>query len=350
MVAKRSLTQRDIARIAGVSQSAVSFVLNGKADEQLLAKATQDRIRAVIEEFGYVPNINGRSLRGGKNRLIGVHTYEPVFPVLPDDYYHDYLVGIETHAAACGQDLVLFASTQTTDGSRKIYGPTGNRLHLADGTIMLGLEQNNEELERLAAEGYPFVFIGRRDLANGSAPYVTVDYAEGVASLVDKLVEMGHRQIAYIAEAHRTQPLDERLSGFTSRVAHHGDIRPTVNLVDPVSAPVAILRYLVSRGISAILIETVALLGPVADAAQQLGIAIPSNVSAVLLDRPSDTAIAISHLGMPRRALGARAVGVLLELLDGLIGPDYSELLPCGPANLETILPRRAPRRVTGSA
>ncbi|WP_329391202.1 LacI family DNA-binding transcriptional regulator [Streptomyces sp. NBC_01716] len=152
----RRVNQRDIARITGVSQAAVSMVVSGKADEGGIAKATQEKVRAAMRELGYVAHAAGRALRGGRNGLIGVHTFVPVFPVAVSDYYHAFLRGIEEAAVEAGHDLVLFASTQQADGSRTIYGDGTNRLRLADGAVILGLQGNDAELERLSAEGFPF--------------------------------------------------------------------------------------------------------------------------------------------------------------------------------------------------
>ena len=208
---RRQPSQRDIARIAGVSQAAVSMVLNGKADTHQLAKATQERIRETIDLLGYVPNINGRSLRGGRNGLIGVHTYQAVFPVAPDDYFHEFLVGIEGAAVRAGQDLVLFASTERSDGTRRIFGDGGNRLRLADGAVILGVEPDAEDLKKLEAEGYPFVFLGRRDVVSASVPYITADYAGAVREIILQLATVGHRRVSYLGIGERFEAQQEQI-------------------------------------------------------------------------------------------------------------------------------------------
>ena len=109
MTSSKNPRQSDIARRAGVSQATVSLVLTGRAAASRIPEATQERIREAMVELDYVPNAAARSLRGGRNNLIGVHTFEPVFPVSPEDYYHEFLNGIEEEAVRAGLDLVLFA-------------------------------------------------------------------------------------------------------------------------------------------------------------------------------------------------------------------------------------------------
>src|SRR5690606_10283978 len=55
------------------------------------------------------------------------------------------------------------------------------------------------ELSRLAAEGYPFVFIGRREVPGFEVPYVTADYYEATKSVVSRLHALGHHEIVYVA-------------------------------------------------------------------------------------------------------------------------------------------------------
>src|SRR5699024_791872 len=101
--------QRDVARAAGVSQASVSLVVSGRAAEGGGPASTPERIRRATSELAYVPHAAARSLRGGRNGLFGVFTYEPVFPSQLDDYFHEFLVGIEMASTQHGQDLVLFS-------------------------------------------------------------------------------------------------------------------------------------------------------------------------------------------------------------------------------------------------
>ena len=78
--------QADIARLAGVSQATVSYVLNGRTDRPVIPQQTQERVLAAARELGYVANPSARSLAGGSNRLIGVYTFESVFPIDHHDF------------------------------------------------------------------------------------------------------------------------------------------------------------------------------------------------------------------------------------------------------------------------
>ena len=134
----RRITQRDIARLAGVSQTTVSLVLNNRSSEETrIPEETRARVLSVIRETGYVADPVARRLADRHNRILGVFTYEPVFPSATADFYHPFLVGIEECAERLGCDLLLLTSVPVIDGRRRIYHED-NRLRLADGCILLG--------------------------------------------------------------------------------------------------------------------------------------------------------------------------------------------------------------------
>ncbi|WIE55638.1 LacI family DNA-binding transcriptional regulator [Curtobacterium sp. MCBD17_003] len=333
------ITQRMIADIAGVSQSTVSLVLNGKADEtRRIPAATRDRVLEVIRETTYVANPVARSLAGATNGLIGVFTYEPAFPNRSSDFYTPLLTGIESAAEGVGADLLVFTSTPVVDGHRRLFHES-NRLRLADGCILLGREMDPDELERLLDTAYPFVAIGRRDAAGGRVPYVGVDYVSATRSLADMAVGLGHTRFGLLRLPLTAESSRDRREGLVAGLTGHGDLaeaemttgttvtdawdairpsRPTVLFIeDPVDA------QLLHEHLSA------------------SGIRVPEDLSIVVLgehNRPRERAVDHTRLSAPRTELGARAVAALTARLEALHTTDtdsaadadpVQELLPC---------------------
>jgi DNA-binding LacI/PurR family transcriptional regulator len=331
--------QSDIARLAGVSQATVSMVLNDRAAANRIPETTQARIRAAMTELGYVPNIAAQSLRGGRNGLIGVHTFERLFPVSPEDYYHEFLNGIEEQAVDQGLDLVLFASTQRPDGTRTIYGNGSNRMRLADGAIILGFEKNDDEIRRLESEGFPFVFIGHREVPGVEIPYVTADYADAMRPVVELLVEAGHRSVVYLAAPVRGFPQVDRLDGFTRSAASTSisgfdvHVRPVAE-VDP-----AWLDSVRRSGVTAIVVETYELARALAGAIDASGLTSPRDLSVISLDSDPRGDSRFSHVTVPRREMGRRAVSLLLAVIEA---PDDSSRVAQHSAPVHCSPPDRA--------
>src|SRR5690606_32926313 len=133
-----------------------------------------------------------------KTRLLGVFSFESIFPLTQRDFYFPFLLGIEQGAEANAFDLLLFTSA-TAQGSRTIFRDGVNVLQLADGAVLLGRKPPKEELARLANIGYPFVCIGRREVSGAEISYIAADYTGATREVVKHLFGLGHRRIALIA-------------------------------------------------------------------------------------------------------------------------------------------------------
>ena len=78
---------KEVARAAGVSAAVVSAVVNGSVGTKIRAsEETVERIRRAVQELGYVPHPIARRLAGGRNYLLAVFTYEPIFPFEQRDF------------------------------------------------------------------------------------------------------------------------------------------------------------------------------------------------------------------------------------------------------------------------
>lgn len=328
--------QRDVAQAAGVSQATVSLVVSGRASEGGVSGATQARVRAAMEELGYVPDPAARSLRGGRSGLLGVFTYEAVFPVRPDEYFHEFLVGIEAGAADQGQDLVLFTSTRESDGRRSVYAGGASRLRHADGSIILGMHRNDEELARLAAEGYPFVSIGQYDPVPEAA-WVAVDYDQAVHAIIDDLHRGGHRYIAYVEDEDVRLPSVARRKAFAG--ATLGD--ETVSAAASALSPELVSEWK-RDGVTAVIAENPRMAEAIERNVSRAGMRVPDDFSAACLEVPfrDGRAASWSHLIIPKREAGARSVAVLGGILDGNLSRDHHEVVQCLPHHMGTLSPR----------
>lgn len=310
--APNRLTQRDIARLAGVSQTTVSLVLNNRGEAAArIAPETRDRVLEVIRETGYAADPLARRMLQQLNQILGVFTYEPVFPSTSGDFYYPFLHGIEESAEQVGCDLLLFTSAPVRDGRRLIFHEN-NRLRLADGCVLLGREIPAEELKRLVDEEYPFVCVGRRDDAGDRpVPYVGADYAAATAELAQLAMRLGHRRFAFVGPGTGAESARDRLEGFR-RVA--GADAPHVRQVD------GALDRIVEDGITAVFVEYQADAVTLTRAAAARGLEVPRDLSVVALGDPTtpvDSPVEFSGFRIPRQEMGRQAVDLLVRRLHG---------------------------------
>ncbi|MFF3666211.1 LacI family DNA-binding transcriptional regulator [Microtetraspora malaysiensis] len=319
-VQRRRPRQSDIAKLAGVSQTTVSIVINGRESDTIrIPPETRQRVFEVARELGYVADPVARSLAGGMNRLIGVYTFESMFPMDQHDFYHPFLVGIEAAAEALGYDMLMFTSATGSDGGRSIYRDGVNRLRLADGCVLLGKETNRDDIARLRDEGFRFTLIGRRDVP-GPITYVTADYATATEKVVDHLVELGHERIAYLTAADPSEPTADRDTGFWAARDRHG--LDTDGLVLPVrkeAGPTADeVRRLLGAGATAFVAHESVVALRLLDLLGDLGVDVPGACSVAALNDPPDAVPGpeLTCFRIPRREMGTRAVELLVEQLD----------------------------------
>ncbi|MFI2650054.1 LacI family DNA-binding transcriptional regulator [Micromonospora fulviviridis] len=333
----KRLTQRDIARLAGVSQATVSLVLNKRADADVrIAPETRDRVLRVIAETGYAADPVARRLAARFNRIIGVFTYEPAFPSGSRDFFHPFLVGIEEYAERAGCDLLLFTSAPVVDGRRRIFHQD-NRLRLADGCILLGREIDAAELHRLNRDGYPYVAVGRRDDAGGPVPYVGADYASAVGEAVERALAHGHRRLAYLGLGSTAESSEDRRRGF---VQHAADAESARQLSAAGREVEGILDELLDDRATAVFVEDYATAVALDLAARRRGLSVPGDLSVLTLGDPTTpvpTEITFSGFHIPREEMGRQAVEVLAGVIDGSATGLPQRLLPCEPVEGETL-------------
>lgn len=315
----------EVAKIAKVSSAVVSAVVNNRVGKNIrVSQDTQKRVWKAVKEVGYVPNPVARSLAGGQNRMLGVFTYEPIFPVEHHNFYYRFLVGIEDEAEKAGYDLVLFTSTSGADGKRRIYRENGNRLRLTDGAILLGLNEDKQELQRLAEEGFPFVFIGRREIPGSRISYVAIDYTAATIEVIEHMAKFGHQHIVYLGsyEKRYVESDQDRESGY--RLAHDRlglPLNPeNIIFLKPEELTAVFLQNHLNNGITAF-IATDDLLGlALLEAGEQLEKRPPQDFSMAVLGNPltsSDDDIPNwTTFLIPRREIGIETVRLLIYMLD----------------------------------
>ncbi|RIQ21243.1 LacI family transcriptional regulator [Jiangella rhizosphaerae] len=335
---RRRPTQVDIARAAGVSQATVSLVISGGAASDQIAESTRQAVLAAAAELGYSANVAARSLKGGRNHLLGLYTFEPVFPTDQRDFYYPFLLGVEEETAAQGYDLLLFSSV-TSAADRSIYAGGANRLKLADGCVLLGRNVRREELNALVQEDFPFVFIGRREVEEGEVSYVGADYVAATSAMVAELHRLGHERILYLRAIEDTEPTRDRERGYREGLAAAGlevDERLIQGLADPADLSAEHVQHWIgSYGVTAILVEPtednrlVDALTAMTDGAR---VRFPEDCSIAVLGEPPSWTPELrdwTRFSLPRAEMGREAVRMLVGLLGDAQPTSRQVTIPC---------------------
>ncbi|MGW1209826.1 LacI family DNA-binding transcriptional regulator [Streptomyces sp. NPDC002499] len=310
----RRITQREVAEIAGVSQTTVSLVLNDRDGTNVrIPEETRARVKRALEEATYVADPAARRLAGLDNQIIGVFTYEEALSPESLDFYGPLLNGIEGAAEAIGWDLLLFTSSPVENGTRSLFHRK-TRLRLTDGCVLLGQQMVGSELERLVAEQFPFVAVGRRDETTAAVPYVGVDYVTPANALIDQAAAGGHSQALYVHRGRDTATARDR-RGAVEAASAAG--RMAFMLVGE-ERVAEIARLARATEATLIIAEDAFLTEDVILALVGAGVDVPGEISVAAFGEVRGHRTdgrALTGFRVPRKQVAAEALGLLQQLI-----------------------------------
>jgi LacI family transcriptional regulator len=204
-------TITDVARLADVSPTTVSRVLNGGYP---VSTATRDRVEQAVRELSYVRNAHAQALRVASTGLIGVIIHD-----VADPYFAEIVAGIQ-EVAATGHRLVVLCNS-LRDASSELRYVEMLRGQRADAVILAGgaigdaayLQELPRQARWLKAQGARMIMCGRYAL-DGDA--VLPDNRGGAHLLARHLLRHGHRRIAEIAGPPNFSTTEERSAGLAA--------------------------------------------------------------------------------------------------------------------------------------
>ncbi len=209
-------TLESIAALAGVSRGTVSRVIN---DQPGVKPKVREKVLAIIEETGYVPHPQARSLAGGKTGNIGVIVFGAKPDFLTHHIFYEVLQGIQGQSTISDYDLLLFANRSTSDQAYWKQVATRRKI---DGLIIMGEYIQQEYLRYYRDQGIPYVLIGKRDYDSLPLACVTSDYRSGAYLATKHLLDQGRKRIAYIQGLLNTYHENERIAGYKKALLEAG--------------------------------------------------------------------------------------------------------------------------------
>ncbi|QBD74600.1 LacI family transcriptional regulator [Ktedonosporobacter rubrisoli] len=312
----RKLTIRDIARLAGVSKSTVSRVLNTKQD---VDPATRERVLRVIEEQTFVLDMSAAKLAGGRSRLIGSLVPSLAWPLMSE-----IMRGISDVVAQSPYELLLYSITknQVHEEQQQVISRI---LHsnLASGLLAVFPGPATPYLTELYEKGFPVVIIDDRGEPT-SVPWVSADNRVGAYAATRYLLQMGHRRIAYIQGPVEYRASQARYQGYCDALQEaglaidptliqQGDFTPTSGC-----APAEIFLSMADRP-TAIFAGNDQMAYDVLTVAHKHGLRIPRDLSLVGFDDIPPSAYLsppLTTVQQPFYQMGKQAAELLLSLLD----------------------------------
>ena len=210
-MAAGKVTSLDVARMAGVSQSAVSRVFTPGASA---SAATAEKVRRAAAELGYRPNPVARSLITGRSRIVGV-----VVAYLENYFYPEALELLSNALQARGYHVMVFMASQTAGNIDDVVDEFLD--YRVDGIVAASVAFGSDLAQRCRSAGVPIVFFNRTQ-GGRAVSYVTSDNRAGGRQVADFLVAGGHERIGYVAGWEGASTQREREAGLREGIAAAG--------------------------------------------------------------------------------------------------------------------------------
>jgi LacI family transcriptional regulator len=194
MTTSKRVTSQDVAKLARVSRTTVSFVLNNVPGVSI-SEATRKRVSDAAKQLNYHPNIAGKKLVSGKSYALGLVLCQSPEQIFADAFLPQVILGVEQAALQQGFHVLLKPIEPDDNGG---YVRLVRENHV-DGILLSGPRQDDRALLQLHEERIPLLLMGQ--LPGTDIPFVDVNATSGAERAVSHLVELGHRRIGMITNA-----------------------------------------------------------------------------------------------------------------------------------------------------
>ncbi|KRN89250.1 ribose utilization transcriptional repressor RbsR [Ligilactobacillus ceti] len=210
----------DVAKEAGVSVTTVSQILNGKG--QRFSEQTRNRVYAVRDQLGYVPDFNARNLITRSAKTIGV-----LVPNIGNPFFSTFIRGIEKQAMKSQFIPVIFGAENDPDVERYYIEELIKRT--VDGLIIASPTVGQEEMDHLLDKNHiPYLLIDQNPLNAGDR--IETDDKTGACLAMRHLLELGHRKIALVFPKEPSDNIMRRYQGYCDILAEY-QIEPQEDLL-----------------------------------------------------------------------------------------------------------------------
>ena len=270
------ITSQDVARAAGVSQSAVSRVYTPGAS---VSKAMTDKVRKAAKQLGYRPNSLARAMITGKSRIIGL-----VVAYLDNPFYPVALERLSHALQERGYHILVFMAANTQDAIEQVVDEL--LAYQVDGIITASVSLTGDLAAQCAAAGIPVVLFNRGQPGSGLSS-VTSANVEGGTKVARFLLDGGHRRIAHIAGWQGSSTGRDRTLGLVGGL-RAGGIEPLAIIDGHYDRDVAAeaARSLMQRADppDAVFVGNDHMAFAVLDQLRKMGVSVPGDVSVIGYD------------------------------------------------------------------
>ncbi|QWU17795.1 transcriptional regulator, LacI family [Paenibacillus sophorae] len=211
-----TVTIKDVAKRAGVSPSTVSRVLSG---HPRISVETSRKVKSIMEEMGYHPNIMAKSLVSKTTNSICIILPKPAEELFTNLFFMELIRGIVTQASRSGYDVLISSGATEKEELEAVSRLLKGRR--VDGAILLYSRKDDAVIDFLKNNGYPFVLVGRSDKYDDILS-VDTDNLMAAYDATNHLITMGHKRIGFVSGPPNLIVSRDRLEGYRKAMKDNG--------------------------------------------------------------------------------------------------------------------------------
>lgn len=211
---KKSLSIVDIAKQLNISQTTISFILNGKSKDKRISDEMTEKVLRFVEKVGYKPNLLARSFRTGKTNIIGLMVED-----ISNPFFANVAYLIEEKAYANGYKILYCSTENDPRKARELLLMLKDRC--VDGYIITPTESLLKEVEGLVNDGAPVILFDRR-FEDDNFDHVLLDNRSSTYNASKHLIDQGFREIGFITINSLQTQMKERMTGYENAMDDHG--------------------------------------------------------------------------------------------------------------------------------
>jgi DNA-binding LacI/PurR family transcriptional regulator len=316
-------TRADVAKLAGVSASTVSYALSG---DRSIKEETRARVLQAVAQLNYRPNFAAGALAGGKSKTLALLSPSGEFGIALITL--EYINGASAAAHDRGYHLVIWPSQESEMSEIQTFAESG----MISGVILMEIKFKDERVDYLKKAKVPFTMIGRTEKpANDS--FVDRDFITATQLGIDYLVSLGHKNIAFLT-TDRAIGVDTRFSAALIDAAKKKKMTvkrlQVVNEASSGREAFIELHKKFPEVTAVVSLNDIATLGFISGA-NEYGVKIPKDLSLIALDTPENhiemSWPPLTTVGLPAYEMGRAASNILIDQIEGKASKENQTLL-----------------------
>ncbi len=319
----RKITSKQVAELAGVSQTTVSFVLN-QVENSNISDETRQRVLNAVSELGYVPDVMARALARGRSNNIALVLGKPHRQVFIDEYIPTVLTGLTGVTQQHGFRVLVHLLSDMTNPDAYTNLIRGKEVAGMIVNLNATMTDDVEQLLPYVREHFPVVTL---EEFHPDIHSVMVDKINGTRTIVEHLIKLGHRRIACItyaplAHVHPANRLNMYRSVLQEAGIPYDESLVRIGGYDPETGYEAMKSLLATEHFTALYAMNDVMAFGAMTAIHEAGLRVPEDIAVVGFDDirlARYTTPPLTTMHEPDIEHGQRAGEMLIDLINGVV-------------------------------